>query len=109
MPEVLTISTWVGGRGPAQPGLAEHRAQAPQRTQRSQKQVEDAIRDAIAKVPGTDASLGFDRPIYVAILGSDPDGLARVADEFAEKVRRSPARSTSKARSSPGCRPMPCA
>jgi Cu/Ag efflux pump CusA len=34
--------------------------------------------------------VGFDRPIYVAILGSDPDGLARVADEFAEKVKKIP-------------------
>ena len=51
---------------------------------RSQKQVEDAIREAIAKIPGTDARVGFNRPIYVAILGSDPEGLARVA----ERVRR---------------------
>ena len=57
---------------------------------RSQKEVEDAIRDAIAKIPGTDAALGFDRPIYVAILGNDPDGLARVANDFAEKVKKIP-------------------
>ena len=57
---------------------------------RSQKQVEDAIREQIAKIPGTDASLGFNRPIYVAILGSDPEGLARVANEFAEKIKKIP-------------------
>jgi hypothetical protein len=57
---------------------------------RSQKQVEDAMREAIAKIPGTDAAVGFDRPIYVAILGSDPEGLARVAAEFAEKVKKIP-------------------
>ncbi|MFY7855479.1 MAG: efflux RND transporter permease subunit, partial [Rubrivivax sp.] len=36
------------------------------------------------------AAVGFNRPIYVAILGSDPEGLARVANEFAEKVKKIP-------------------
>ncbi|HSB24011.1 MAG TPA: efflux RND transporter permease subunit [Burkholderiaceae bacterium] len=94
-PEVKTLSTQVGGQGQ---GFAVGRAQATlnialtdrkDRT-RSQKEVEDAIRDAIAKIPGIEASLGFDRPIYVAILGSDPEVLARVATEFAEQVKKIP-------------------
>ncbi|HEU5297788.1 MAG TPA: efflux RND transporter permease subunit, partial [Burkholderiaceae bacterium] len=52
--------------------------------------VEDAIRDAIAKIPGIEASLGFDKPIYVALLGPDSEVLARVATEFAEQVRKVP-------------------
>jgi multidrug efflux pump subunit AcrB len=52
--------------------------------------VEEAIRKEIARIPGTDASVGFNRPIYVAILGSDADGLAKVAKEFAEKVKKIP-------------------
>lgn len=94
-PEVKTISTSVGGQGT---GLAVGRGQASiniglvdrRERQRTQKQVEDAIRQAIAKVPGIETSVGFDRPIYVAILGSDPEGLARVAGEFAEKVKKIP-------------------
>ena len=46
------------------------------------------MREAIAKIPGTDASVGFNRPVYVAILGNDPEGLARVATDFAEKVKK---------------------
>ncbi|MDE2369416.1 MAG: efflux RND transporter permease subunit [Burkholderiales bacterium] len=90
MPEVETISTWVGG--PGQRNLAWINVKLKDRHQRarSQKQVEDAIRKDIARIPGTDASLGFDRPIYVAILGNDPVGLARVTDEFAAKVRKIP-------------------
>jgi len=57
---------------------------------RSQKQVEDVMRESIARIPGIDVSVGFDRPIYVAILGSDPEGLAKVAQEFAEKVKKIP-------------------
>ena len=90
MPEVKTISTWVGGAGQRNQAWLNIVLKPRSERTRSQKQVEDAIREAIAKVPGTDASLGFDRPIYVAILGTDPDGLARVADEFAEKVKKIP-------------------
>jgi len=94
-PEVKTVSTNVGGQGN---GFAVGRAQATlniglvERSQRkrSQKQVEDAIRDAIAKIPGVESAVGFNRPIYVAILGSDPEGLTRIAQEFAEKVKKIP-------------------
>jgi hydrophobe/amphiphile efflux-1 (HAE1) family protein len=94
-PEVKTLSTRVGGQGQ---GFAVGRNQATleialterSERKRSQKEVEDAIRLAIAKIPGIEASLGFDRPIYVAILGSDSEGLARLATEFAEKVKKIP-------------------
>jgi multidrug efflux pump subunit AcrB len=87
MPEVQTISTWVGGAGQRNQAWLNIVLKPRSERKRSQKEVEDAIREAIAKVPGTDASLGFNRPIYVAILGSDPDGLAEVANAFAEKVK----------------------
>ena len=91
MPEVAdAVSTWVGGPGQRNQAWLNIVLKPRKERSRSQKQVEDAIREAIAKVPGTDASLGFERPIYVAILGSDPDGLARVTGEFAEKVKKIP-------------------
>jgi len=94
-PEVKTLSTRVGGQGQ---GFAVGRNQATldialtdrSERKRSQKEVEDAIRLAISKIPGIEASLGFERPIYVAILGSDAEGLARIATEFAEKVKKIP-------------------
>ncbi|HET7526617.1 MAG TPA: efflux RND transporter permease subunit, partial [Burkholderiaceae bacterium] len=94
-PEVKTLSTQVGGQGQ---GFAVGRNQATlnialterrERT-RSQKEVEEAIRTAIARIPGIEASLGFDKPIYVAILGPDSEVLARVATEFAEQVKKVP-------------------
>ena len=90
MPEVQTISTWIGGAGQRNQAWLNIVLKPRKERSRSQKQVEDAIRAAIAKVPGTDAALGFERPIYVAILGGDPDGLARVAADFAEKVKKIP-------------------
>ena len=90
IPEVQHVSTWVGGAGQRHQAWLNIRLTERAERERSQKQVEDAIRDAIAGIPGTDASLGFNRPIYIAILGSDAEGLARVATEFADKVRKIP-------------------
>jgi multidrug efflux pump subunit AcrB len=94
-PEVKTVSTSVGGQGS---GLSTGRNQASiniglvdrRERDRTQKQVEDAIREKLAGIPGIDISLGFDRPIYVAILGNDAQGLATIATEFAEKVKQIP-------------------
>jgi hydrophobe/amphiphile efflux-1 (HAE1) family protein len=95
VPEVRSVTTNLGGTG-AGTSVGRNIASigvglVPRRErQRTQKQVEDAIRAEIAKIPGVEATLGFDRPIYVAILGSDPDGLVQVASDFADKVRRIP-------------------
>ncbi len=94
-PEIATISTNVGGAGD---GLSQGRNQAtlnltltPRRErQRSQKEVEEAIRKRIASIPGIDVSVGFNRPIYVAVLGNDADELARVASDFAAQVKKIP-------------------
>lgn len=94
-PEVKTVSTNVGGQGQ---GFAVGRGQATlnialvdrKERKRSQTEVEEAIRAAIAKVPGIEVSVGFNRPIFVTILGSDPVGLATVATEFAEKIKKIP-------------------
>jgi multidrug efflux pump subunit AcrB len=90
IPEIENLSTWVGGPGQRNQAWLNIALKPRHERSRSQKQVEEAIRTMIAKVPGTDASLGFNRPIYVAILGSDADGLARVASDFAEKVKKIP-------------------
>jgi multidrug efflux pump subunit AcrB len=94
-PEIETVSTNIGGAGE---GLSQGRNQATlnlslkprQQRQRSQKQIEEAIRKRIASIPGIDVSVGFNRPIYVAVLGNDSEGLARIATEFAEKVKQIP-------------------
>ncbi|MBK6852253.1 MAG: efflux RND transporter permease subunit [Burkholderiales bacterium] len=90
MPEIDTVSTTVGGEGNRNLAWLNIGLKERKLRDRSQKQVEDAIREAIARIPGTDASLGFNRPIYVAILGSDADGLVKVSTEFAEKVKKIP-------------------
>jgi multidrug efflux pump subunit AcrB len=89
-PEVEYVSTWVGGPGQRNQAWINIRLVDRKARKRSQKEVEDALREAVAVIPGTDISVGWNRPIYVAILGSDPEGLARIATEFAAKVRQIP-------------------
>ena len=89
-PEVQHISTWVGGPGQRNQAWINIRLEDRKDRKRSQKEVEDAIRTAVAVVPGTDISVGWNRPIYVAILGNDPEGLAKIATDFAEKVKQIP-------------------
>ena len=90
IPEVRTVSTWVGGAGQRNQAWLNIALTDRRERQRTQRQVEDTIRERVARIPGTDASVGFNRPVYVAILGSDPEVLARVAQEFAQKIKAIP-------------------
>jgi multidrug efflux pump subunit AcrB len=89
-PEVQNLSVWVGGPGQRNQAWLNISLKPRAERTRSQKQVEDALRERVASVPGTELNVGFNRPIYVAILGSDAEGLARVANEFADKVKKIP-------------------
>lgn len=86
--EVDTMSTTVGGengRNSAQIGVGlKPRAER----KRSQKEVEDAIRQALLAVPGIDIALGFDRPIYVAVLGPDPAVLDQITTDLSARISK---------------------
>jgi HAE1 family hydrophobic/amphiphilic exporter-1 len=56
----------------------------------SQKDLERAIRYALQRIPGIELALGYDRPIWVNLLGPDPDTLKRLISEFADKVAKVP-------------------
>ncbi|TDP74799.1 efflux RND transporter permease subunit [Roseateles toxinivorans] len=94
-PEIKTVSTVVGSTGE---GMATGRNQAVLNIsladradrKRSQKQIEDAIRDEIAKLPGVEMSVGFDRPVWITILGSDPEVLTQVANQLVETIKKVP-------------------
>ncbi|MEP7101498.1 MAG: efflux RND transporter permease subunit, partial [Burkholderiales bacterium] len=73
MPEVRMISTSVGdtGSGSRNTGDLTIQLLKPSERKRTQKQVEEAIRNGIAPIPGADVSLG-QRPIFISLLGPDP-------------------------------------
>jgi multidrug efflux pump subunit AcrB len=57
---------------------------------RSQKDLERAIRAALKPIPGLELAFGFDRPIWFNLLGPDADTLSKLAQTFAEKVKKVP-------------------
>jgi hydrophobic/amphiphilic exporter-1 (mainly G- bacteria), HAE1 family len=57
---------------------------------RSQKEIEQAIRKELKSVPGIELAFGFDRPVWVNLLGPDPETLTSLINEFAVKVGKVP-------------------
>ncbi len=87
-PEVALAMTTVGtedGRNYARVNLKLVDAKARNRTQ---KELERAIRAALKPIPGIELTFGFDRPIWFNLLGPDPDTLAKLSGEFAAKVAK---------------------
>ena len=90
IPGIALVMTTVGtdeGRNYARINLklAERRDRA-----RTQKEIERAIRKALKPIPGIDPAFGFDRPVWVNLLGPDPETMTRLINEFAVKVARVP-------------------
>ncbi|MBV8634597.1 MAG: efflux RND transporter permease subunit [Burkholderiaceae bacterium] len=88
-PEIAIINSTVGtddGRNVSQLFLKLTNVKETHR--RPQKEVAKAIRERLARIPGVSLSVGFDKPIYVAILGPDNDKLASVADQVMKKLGR---------------------
>src|SRR5665213_2725300 len=57
---------------------------------RSQKDLEIAIRNAVLPIAGIELSLGFDRPIFVNVLGPDPDTLSQLMAQLKARVAKVP-------------------
>ena len=89
-PEIVLAMTTVGtqdGRNYARVNL---RLTDRGARERSQKDLERAIRQALRPIPGIELALGYDRPIWVNLLGPDPDTLKQLINAFAEKVAKVP-------------------
>ncbi len=57
---------------------------------RSQKEIEQVIRERIARIPGMTVSIGFNTPIFIAILGPDVEKLNAITREMAGKIGKIP-------------------
>ena len=88
MPEVRMASATIGdtGNSARNGGQLGIQLVKPHQRKRTQKQVEQALRDALRPIPGIDVSLG-NRPIYVALLGPEPQVLETEVLRLAEKVK----------------------
>ena len=56
----------------------------------SQKELEDAMRARISKIAGIELSVGWNKPIFISILGSDPEVLTRISQDLMAKIAKVP-------------------
>jgi multidrug efflux pump subunit AcrB len=83
LPEVALIATSVGNNGKASINIS---LKPRNERRRSQFEVQDELRARLSKVAGIDIALGFNRPIYVAVLGPDPAVLDPIATALAQRI-----------------------
>ena len=57
---------------------------------RTQKELEIAIRAVLRPIPGIEIAVGFNRPIFVNVLGPDPDTLSVLIGDLKAKVAKIP-------------------
>ena len=89
-PDVVLAMTTVGtdeGRNYARINL-----KLTDRDQRalSQQDLERAFRKALRPIPGIELTVGFNRPIFVNILGPDPETLVALANDLKSRVAQIP-------------------
>ena len=92
-PEIKTVSTVVGATGD---GLATGRNNAQlsitlvdrHERKRSQKEIENAMRQDIAKIPGVELTVGFNKPVWITILGNDSDALNQASAELVARIKK---------------------
>ncbi len=84
-PEIRTIDTLVGNEGRNTARINVRLVPRDERT-RSQKQIEQAIRARVARIPGVEMKVGGGGSIYVALLGNNDAEMNRVIADFKGKV-----------------------
>ncbi len=91
--EIETVNASIGGSGSGlntarNSGSLSISLKEISKRSRSLIQVEDDIRKRIATIAGVEASVGSNRPIYVALLGNDPEQLSKATTAFAAEAAK---------------------
>jgi len=90
-PEINAIETTVGVEGSKNAADVNVRLTDPVKThRRSQKEIEKAIRARIATMAGISLSVGFDRPIWISILGPDEAKLNEISQNLMAQMAKVP-------------------
>jgi HAE1 family hydrophobic/amphiphilic exporter-1 len=87
--EIEYVNTSVGGEDGRNIGNIALKLKDKQKfKRRSQKEVEKLLRERIHTIAGIELSLGFGKPIFIAILGQDESQLDAVAQKLMTKMRQ---------------------
>ena len=90
-PEIELIDTQVGtdeGRNYARLNLKLTDVQKTHR--RPQQEIEKALRERVSSIAGLELSVGFNKPIFVSILGPDASQLTEISQRLMAKMAKIP-------------------
>jgi multidrug efflux pump subunit AcrB len=87
-PEIAAVDTAIGTDGARNTANVNLKLTPRADRSRSQKEIEQAIRKRVASVPGVELKVGWDTPIYVALLGNNDAEMNRVIADFKGKVQQ---------------------
>ena len=88
-PEILIVDTNVGtedGKNYARINLKL--SERSQTRRRSQKELEQAIRSKLAAIAGLELSVGWNKPIFISILGPDAEKLTELSQNVMKQVAK---------------------
>ena len=90
-PEIELVDTQVGtedGRNYARLNLKL--TDVLKTGRRPQQEIEKAIRDRVAQIAGLEMSVGFNKPIFVSILGPDATRLTEISQQLMARMAKIP-------------------
>lgn len=85
-PEIELISTTVGNNSRNSAEILVKLTNAKATGRRTQKEVETAVRERLKAIPGIELSVGFDKPIWINLIGPASDQLPELLDDIMTKI-----------------------
>ena len=86
-PEIVLTSVTVGASNRNEAEILVKLSDLRTTGRRSQKQMEAAVRSRLERVAGVELSVGFDRPIFINLIGPSSDALPALLDTIMAKIR----------------------
>ncbi len=84
--EIDSIDTGIGTEGAKNTARLNLKLVPRSERKRSQKKLEEAIRQRLAAIPGIEMKVGWGGPIYVALLGNNDAEMQRVIADLRQKI-----------------------
>ena len=88
LPELKLLYSGAGGGRGKNTGWINVILKPRNERTRSQKQVEDAARDAVKGIAGMVVSVGWNKPVQVSFVGSDATVLKQLSEQFVERLEK---------------------
>jgi hydrophobe/amphiphile efflux-1 (HAE1) family protein len=85
-PEVVLISTTVGGNNRNEAEILVKLTDVRTSHRQAQTEVEKAVRERLKRIPGIELSVGFNKPIWINLIGPASDALAPLLETVMSKI-----------------------